>query len=126
MKSFSPRTKSDSLNSPQAQRRADARMEKLEGSYELLESFVKDTRSETRDHFAETDRRLAEIVREANGRGAETDKRLAALAVAQVKTDEQVKALVAAQASTDKQIKMLLDRNGSKPGKKPAKKMTRK
>lgn len=75
----------------EANRRAGERIEKLEGSYELLESFVRDFREETRDYFAETDRKLARLadvqaataeivagfVRETNGRFVETDKRLA-------------------------------------------------
>jgi len=64
---------------------------RLEGSYELLESFAKSVRQETHNYFAETDVKLAALasvqaetaelvsafVKETNGRFAETDKRLA-------------------------------------------------
>src|SRR5215831_16877054 len=36
-------------------------MRRLEGSYELLESFVRSVREETRDYFAETDVKLAAL-----------------------------------------------------------------
>jgi hypothetical protein len=72
-----------------AQRRADSRMERLEGSYELLESFVRDSRNESRDYFVET------------------DKRLAALAEAQAQTDGMVRALIKRNGSGKK-------KNGSK------------
>ena len=75
----------------EANKRASGRIEKLEGNYELLESLVREFRSESRDYFAETDKKLArlaiaqaetaelvaEFVKETNGRFAETDKRLA-------------------------------------------------
>jgi uncharacterized coiled-coil protein SlyX len=60
--------------------RHDARMAHLEASHELFESFVRDFRTETHDHFAETDKRLAD------------------LATAQAHTDQQIKDLVAALA----------------------------
>jgi hypothetical protein len=65
----------------------------LESSYEMFDQFVRDFWNETYDHFAETDKRLAE------------------LASAQEKTDEQIKALTLSQARTDKQIRHLLERN---------------
>src|SRR5215470_13283125 len=64
---------------------------RLEGSYDLLESFVTEFRNDTRDYFAQTDSKLATLagvqaatsdllaafVTETNGRFAETDKRMA-------------------------------------------------
>jgi chromosome segregation ATPase len=75
----------------ESNKRAAERIEKLEGSYDLLESFVRSVREEARDYFAETDRKLARLadvqaetaglvaafVKESNGRFAETDRRLA-------------------------------------------------
>ncbi len=101
---------------------------RLEGNCELLEAFVRESRNETRDYFAETDKKLAtlavvhaetaellaEFVKETNGRFVETDG--------------QIKALIAAQARTDEQIRHLLERNG-KPmakAKKPAAKKSAK
>jgi len=108
----------------EANRLAGERIERLEGSYELLESFVRDFRNESRDYFAQTDRKLATLadvqaataelvagfVKETNGRFVETDG--------------QIKALIAAQTRTDEQIRHLIERNGS--SKKKAKKGTAK
>jgi hypothetical protein len=124
-------------------------MRRLEGSYELLESFVKSIREETHDYFAETDVKLAALasiqattndvlasfVKETNGRFAETDKKLAALAESQARTDEQmrrtdeqIKALVLSQTRTDEMVRSLVERNGksSSRAKKSAKKTGKK
>jgi len=100
----------------EAQRRADFRMERLEGSYELLESFVRDFRNETHQHFAETDKRLGALA-EAQAR---TDEQMN-------RTDEQIKALILTQTRTDEMVRHLLGRNGSgKAKKKAATKKTKK
>jgi chromosome segregation ATPase len=113
-------------------------MRRLEGSYELLESFVRGFREESRDYFSQTDRKLAALadvqmatadlvagfVKDTNGRFAETDKKLASLAESQSQTDGQIKALVLAQTRTDEIVRALVEHNGSsktKP-KKAAKK----
>jgi DNA repair exonuclease SbcCD ATPase subunit len=110
----------------EANRRAGERVEKLEGSYELLESFVRDFREESRDYFAQTDRKLAALadlqaataglvagfVKETNGRFVETDG--------------QIKALIAAQTRTDEQIRHLIERNGSSGAKKAKAKKAKK
>ncbi|HKQ75848.1 MAG TPA: hypothetical protein VJ810_19280 [Blastocatellia bacterium] len=80
----------------------EARLDQMEASYQLLEQFVRDFRSEANGRFAEADKLFAE-----------TDKKLTALASAQAKTDEQINGLITAQARTDEQIRLLLDRNGS-------------
>ncbi|MCI0387373.1 MAG: hypothetical protein MOB07_01200 [Acidobacteria bacterium] len=105
----------------EAQRRAEFRMEKLEGYYKLLESFVRDFRNETRDHFAETDKRLAEFINETNRRAALADKR-------QARTDEQIKALILSQTRTDEVVRSLIERNGEPAArtKKTAKKTAKK
>ena len=95
-----------------AQLRYEARREQLEASFQLLERFVRDFRNETDEHKASTDRLYAE-----------TDKKLIALAEAQMKTDEQMKL-------TDGLFRLSLERNGStatpeakvKKGKKTGKK----
>jgi hypothetical protein len=94
---------------------------RLEGSYELLESFVRDFRNESRDYFTETDRKLARLaevqaataelvagfVRETNSRSAEVDIR-------QSRTDDQINALVLAQTRTDEVVRSFIEHNGSK------------
>lgn len=85
-----------------AQRQADFRMERLEGSYELLESFARNFREETHEHFAETDKRLATLA-EAQARADERTNR----------TDEQIKALILAQTRTNEMVRSLVERNGS-------------
>jgi chromosome segregation ATPase len=87
-----------------ARERHEVRMGQLEASYELFESFVKDFREETHEHFAETDKRLAD------------------LAGAQAKTDEQIKALILAQTRTDEMVRALIERNGSGKKKNGSKK----
>lgn len=98
-----------------ARERHEVRMGQLEASYELFESFVKDFREETHEHFAETDKRLAEFVGEAKGRFTN-------LAEAQAKTDEQIKALILAQTRTDEMVRALIERNGSGKKKNGSKK----
>jgi chromosome segregation ATPase len=78
-----------------ARERHEVRMGQLEASYELFESFVREFRNETHDHFAETDKRLAELTS------------------AQARTDEQIKALIMAQTRTDEMVRSLLEHNGS-------------
>jgi hypothetical protein len=98
-----------------ARERHEVRMGQLEASYELFESFVRDFREETHEHFAETDKRLAEFVNEAKGRFTN-------LAEAQAKTDEQLKALILAQTRTDEMVRALIKRNGSGKKKNGSKK----
>jgi chromosome segregation ATPase len=92
-----------------ARERHEVRMGQLEASYELFESFVRDFREETRDHFAETDKRLAELAISQ----AKTDEQMMRTDERMNRTDEQIKALIAAQTRTDEQIRLLLERNGS-------------
>ncbi len=84
----------------EANRRAGERIERLEGSYELLESFVRDSRNESRDYFTQTDiklAKLAEIQATTNEVLAsfirETNERFAEVAKSQARTDEQIRAL---------------------------------
>jgi hypothetical protein len=113
---------------------AEAQM-RLEGGYDLLEVFVRESRNETRDYFAETDKKLsalavvqagtaellAECVKETNGRFVETDKRLAELARAQTRTDEMVRAMLERNGSTDK-LRTTVKKAKKASKKAPAKK----
>jgi len=95
-----------------AQLRYEARREQLEASFQLLERFVRDFRSEANEHRASNDRLFGEA-----------DKKLIALVEAQGKTDEQIKL-------TYELFRSLLESNGSsatpkakaKKGKKSGKK----
>jgi hypothetical protein len=91
----------------EAQRRADSRMERLEGSYELLESFVRDFRAETRDYFTET------------------DKRLAALVEAQARTDEQIRHILSRNGSAKPKKKAAAKTPSAKAAKKSKKGATK-
>jgi chromosome segregation ATPase len=71
-----------------AQVRFDARLEKLEDSYQLLEQFVREFRAESNGNFAENAKLFAE-----------SDRKLAELAEAQMRTDEQIRALLGRNGS---------------------------
>jgi chromosome segregation ATPase len=117
----------------EARRVNEARLDKMEASYQLLEEFVRDFKNETearQDKLDSAFHSLGEFVmnfrRETNGYFAETDKKLAALAESQARTDEQIKMLITAQARTDEQLRSLMDRNGSKKPKARVKKAPKK
>jgi len=119
-----------------AQMRYEGRLDKLEASYELLEEFVRDFRNEAEARQDKLEEFVSDFRRETNGYFAETDKKLSALAEAQLKsdalfaeTDKRLSALAESQARTDKQIRLLIERNGApKPqrGAKKAPKATKK
>src|SRR5262245_21628534 len=113
----------------EARRVNEMRLDKMEASYEPLEQFVRDFREETRtrqqetdNRFAETakrlaelavaqaetDRRVADFVRETNGRSTETDKRMAEFVSETngrfVETDKRLAELASAQTETGKRM----------------------
>src|SRR6266540_715024 len=110
----------------ESQNRYDEQLARLfEVVGDLADSQLK---NEKRDYFAETDKKLATLAVVH----AETAELLAEFVKETngrfVETDGQIKALIAAQARTDEQIRHLLERNG-KPmakAKKPAAKKSAK